>query len=1330
MIKQYIFIFIFLCVSVGSKCEPLNLKRLSVSENLSQNTVWSIIQDVNNKIWIGTSDGLNRYDGYSVEIYYHDIYDGASIMDSHVCSLYSDSEGTVWVGTLLGLSQYDYSTNTFRNFNLPGKALQVLAIAEMVGKSDTLLLGTTVGLMFFSKGTGNITHSNDILTDIVVNSICAYGDGVLIGTSHGLYYYSVTGNKCTLVVPHLSDTAIASVMADKEKECFWVGTQDKGIFRVSDAFVITGQYNIDKFYPYKHVNSIRTLRLYKDDKILVGTTEGLFVLNPDSGEFHNQLPDVSVRALAVDNQGGLWIGTHYHGVRYYHPFTYNFNVLGFSPGSLLNDRIVSCIVESVDKKGLWIGTNGGGVNYYDKRSETFRYYQAGNSPNTLKSNNIKSVLLDKGKGVYVGTHAGGLSYIDAVSGLVSNYTIPGTVGEDNSCYALLDNGDNIYVGAMTGLFELDKRTRKIKESPLANSNCSLKGSLVQALFKDSGGRIWIGTENGQFVYDSNRIIPLGGIPNMKYSLQIIANCFYEDNDKNVWVGSSNGLYKYDSNLILQGHYTIKDGLPNNFIYGILGDNLKHLWLSTNKGLAHFDVSSKRSYNYTEMDGLSHNEFNMYGYCKGSDGTFYFGTLDGITYFRPSDFIENPYSPDPEIIDLSLKNRSVIYGEDSSVNIQKNETGKLLEISFPYDQKELKISYTVSNYLSNRRNIFAYRLKGYEREWNYSDKREVTYFNLQPGTYVFQLKSCNNNGKWNESPVNLKIDVIPMWYQTWYVKLLFIMLCLSLIAWIMYFFIMKQKMKMQLKIELMEHKKMQEIATEKIRFYMNMSHELRTPLTLILGPLENMIQQAMLLDKKMLCDLKYVYNNALRLLNIINQLLDFRKVESGAMPLHIEMGNVVDLCKQTFILFNKQAEKNRMDYLFDSSISSLEIPVDKKYIETILLNLLSNSFKFTPDGGQISLTLWEKEDVWGFDVYDNGKGISSSKIDKIFERFYQANEYDKGTGIGLSLVKCLVEKHNGTISVKSKENEFTVFSVSLPKTLEVCSGDEKSNSEGNNTLLYPTEIYQEYLLEDTIDDGINKHSCNKTSDINILLVEDNKEMMDYLERLLCEQYNIYKASDGKQALDVVKENKIDIILSDVMMPNVDGIQLCKQIKRNIQTSHIPVVLLSAKSSVESQEEGINVGADDYIGKPFSVSLLKGKINNILITREHFRQYYANNINLDVAKMTSNTMDNEFLSKAISIIETNISDESFSAEKLAEELCISRSALYLKMNAIAGEAPANFIRRIRFNKACQLILENKYTIAEISVKLGFSSPSYFSNSFKRYVGVLPSEYGRKK
>lgn len=1314
-------------ISIGSKCEPLNLKRLSVSENLSQNTVWSIIQDVNNKIWIGTSDGLNKYDGYSVNTYYHDIQDETSIMDSHVCSLYSDSEGTVWVGTLLGLSKYDYLTNTFCNFNLSGKTLQVLAMVEMPEKRDTLLLGTNLGLVFFSKKTGNFL-SSILLENIVVNSVCVSGDGALVGTSHGLYYYSGIDNKCKKIVPDFSNTPIGPIIFDNERGGYWVGCQNERILRINDRFEIIKQYKINK--SFLSVNSIRVLQLYKDGSILIGTTEGLFILNPDFGEIYNSLADMSVRSLMVDNQDGLWIGTHYNGVRYYHPLSYNFNVLGFSPINSLNDRIVSCIVESPDKKGLWIGTNGGGVNYFDKKNGTFEYYQAGNGQNHLKSNNIKSILPDKDRGIYVGTHSGGLSYIDTRSGIITNYDIPDTEAEENSCYALLENGDDIYVGSMIGLLEFDKRTRTFRKSSLAYRNRNLSGYLIPSLFKDSNNRVWIGSENGLFIYENNRVMQLDDSVSTDYSSHIIVNCFYEDNDNNVWVGSSNGLYKYNSNLVLQGYYTTKDGLPNNFIYGILGDNLKHLWLSTNKGLAHFDVSSKHSYNYTEMDGLSHNEFNMYGYCKGSDGTFYFGTLDGITYFRPSDFIENPYSPDPEIIDLSLKNRSVTYGEHSSVNIQKNETGKLLEISFPYDQKELKISYTVSNYLSNRRNIFAYRLKGYEREWNYSDKRDVTYFNLEPGKYVFQLKSCNNNGKWNESSVNLKIDVIPMWYQTWYVKLLFILLCLSLVIWIMYFFIMKQKMKMQLKIELMEHKKIQEIATEKIRFYMNMSHELRTPLTLILGPLENMIQQAMLLDKNMLCDLKYVYNNALRLLNIINQLLDFRKAESGALPLNIEMSNVVDLCKQTFMLFNKQAEKNRMDYSFDSSISSLEIPVDKKYIETILLNLLSNSFKFTPDGGQISLTLWEKEDVWGFDVYDNGKGISSSKIDKIFERFYQANEYDKGTGIGLSLVKCLVEKHNGTISVKSKENEFTVFSVSLPKTLEVCSGDEKSNSEGNNTLLYPTEIYQEYLLEDTIDDGINKHSCNKTSDINILLVEDNKEMMDYLERLLCEQYNIYKASDGKQALDVVKENKIDIILSDVMMPNVDGIQLCKQIKRNIQTSHIPVVLLSAKSSVESQEEGINVGADDYIGKPFSVSLLKGKINNILITREHFRQYYANNINLDVAKMTSNTMDNEFLSKAISIIETNISDESFSAEKLAEELCISRSALYLKMNAIAGEAPANFIRRIRFNKACQLILENKYTIAEISVKLGFSSPSYFSNSFKRYVGVLPSEYGRKK
>ena len=1313
---------------MGGKCEPLNFKRLSVSENLSQNTIWSIIQDVNNKIWIGTSDGLNKYDGYSVEAYYHDIYDDTTIMDSHICSLYSDSEGSIWVGTLLGLSKYDYATNTFRNFNLPIKALQVLAIAEISEASDTLLLGTTIGLLLFSKKTKKIIPSHALLSDIVVNTICGYGNGALIGTSHGLYYYSNIDNKCTRIVSDLYETPIASVISDDKTSGFWVGTQKGEIYLINDIFEIKKQYKIDKSYLFSPTITVRVLKQYLDDYLLVGTTEGLFMLNLNSGDFYNNLPNVSVRALLVDNQNGLWIGTHYDGIKYYHPLAYNFNILKSGSSNSLSDKIVSCIVEDSLRNGLWIGTNDGGLNFYNKTSREFKYYQVGNGVNTLKSNNIKSVLLDDYNGLYVGTHSGGLSYININKGTVYNYNIPNTDVEENSCYALLDNGDCIYVGSMIGLFEFNKRTKIFRESSLVYYNHNLKDCLITSLFKDSYNRIWIGSEKGLFIYDNDEVIHLKDNTNISYSSHIIVNCFYEDNDKNIWIGSSNGLYKYGRNLALQEHYTTQDGLPNNCIYGIIGDDFKHLWLSTNKGLAHFDVLSRHSYNYTEMDGLSHNEFNMYGYCKGVDGTFYFGTLNGITYFRPSDFMDNPYSPNPDIINVYLKNHSVTYNEYPTVNVSKDTTGKLIGISYPFDQKEFKISYTVSNYLSNRRNIFAYRLKGYEDEWNYTDEREVTYFNLEPGKYIFQLKSCNNNGKWCDSYISFNVNVIPMWYQTWYIKLSFMILVLGLLVWVMYFFIMRQKMRMQLKLEQIEHKKIQEVTTEKIRFYMNMSHELRTPLTLILTPLENMMNQKLLLEKNMLYDLKYIYNNAQRLLNIINQLLDFRKAESGALPIHIEMCNVVELCKQTFMLFKKQADKNNIDYSFNSTIVSLELPIDRKYIETMLLNLLSNSFKFTAIGGQISLNLWENDDLWGFDVFDNGKGIPSNKIDKIFERFYQANEYDKGTGIGLSLVKCLVEKHHGNISVESKENEYSIFRISLPSKLNVYSDDEISDLT-NHELLTSSEMYKEYPINNDLSEELNNTVIDNSKSINLLLVEDNVEMMNYLERILSNQYNIFKATDGSFALDIIKENKIDIIVSDVMMPNVDGIQLCKQIKRNIQTSHIPFILLSAKNSIESQEEGINVGADDYIGKPFSISLLKGKINNILTTREHFRQYYANNIDIDVTKMTSNSIDNEFLSKAISIIEYNINDESFSTEKLAEELCISRSALYLKMNAIAGEAPANFIRRIRFNKACRLLLENKYTIAEISIKLGFSSPSYFSNSFKKYVGVLPSEYIRK-
>ena len=573
----------------------------------------------------------------------------------------------------------------------------------------------------------------------------------------------------------------------------------------------------------------------------------------------------------------------------------------------------------------------------------------------------------------------------------------------------------------------------------------------------------------------------------------------------------------------------------------------------------------------------------------------------------------------------------------------------------------------------------------------------------------------------------------MWYQTWWAKTIYILLIAGGLAFIFYFFITRAKMKMQMQIEHMERNKIEEISQEKVRFYINMSHELRTPLSLILAPLEELSEEKNKFDIQVQQKLSYVYKNGRKLLHLVNQLLDFRKAESGALPIRISMDNVEELAENVFAMFKENAQKRDINFHFRSELNGCLLPMDKTYVEMMLTNLLSNAFKFTPDRGEITLALWKNESSYGFRIKDNGIGIPPEKLSRIFERFYQANEHRKGSGIGLSLVKCLVEKHHGTISVKSEPKQGTEFCIELPADVKVFVPTELvDQKEENGAEWHTSSLATETMVEDgefsEASQAVEQEECKPTEEITetILLVDDNKEMVDYLKNNFKSKYITLTAGNGEEALTILKEQKVDVVLSDVMMPGIDGIKLCELIKKNVQTCHIPVILLSAKGSIEAQTVGIRIGADDYIPKPFSMNLLKGKINNILKAKQRLRQYYSNTIDIDTAKMTSNALDEEFMSKAIQIVEDNISDENFTADDLAEKLFMSRSSLYLKMNSVSGEPPANFIRRIRFNKACKLLLEGRYSISEISSKVGFSSPSYFSTSFKKYIGCLPSDY----
>ena len=896
------------------------------------------------------------------------------------------------------------------------------------------------------------------------------------------------------------------------------------------------------------------------------------------------------------------------------------------------------------------------------------------------------------------------------------------------------------VGGMSGLYLFDKQTGELSQHPLAKKHKKLENVFIYTLFRDCIGRICIGTEESLFLYAGGKLEELHLSSSAYLHGLIQAFCVQEDSRHEIWIGSSAGLYCYKEGApTAWKHYTMKDGLPNDFIYNILEDERGRLWLTTNKGLACFNTEEGTFLNYSKQDGLPHDQFNYFGACKAHDGTFYLGSLGGVAYFKPYELGDNPYSPDAVVTGAVVLNQVITDMKSERVRYYQDEQGRMLGMSFPSDQKLFNIRFAVINYLAGKRNQFVYNLEGCETEWNYS--RHVSfarssYSNHPPGEYVFKVKACNNNGKWSEATTEFFVHIIPMWYQTWWAKTLFIFFSVGLLVFVIFFFIARAKMKMQVRIEQIERNKIEEISQEKVRFYMNMSHELRTPLSLILAPLEELLGQSNLKGTPVQQKLDYVYKNGRKLLHIVNQLLDFRNAEAGAMPIHVAQVDVEELLQDAFALFKENAQKRAISFHIKSDLEGRLFPADRTYVETILMNLLSNAFKITPDGGSISLSLWTEGDTYGFTVRDSGIGMSPEQLTRIFERFYLVDGQRMGTGIGLSLVKMLVEKHHGTITVASEPAQYTEFKVTLPADMAAFTEKEcelPAHEVETSASLRELPVADEYFSGDASakvaeeqSDGDQIEASSEEERPTILLVDDNKEMVDYLKDNFRQNYVTLTAGNGEEALAIMKEHRVDIVLSDVMMPGIDGIKLCQLIKRNLQTCHIPVLLLSAKGSVDAQTEGIQAGADDYIAKPFSIHLLKGKIANQLKARQRLKHYYSNTSDIDTAKMTSNNLDEEFMSKAIQVVEENISNEDFTSDELASQLCMSRSSLYLKMNSISGEPPANFIRRIRFNKACKLLLEGRYSISEISGMAGFGSSSYFSTSFKKYVGCLPSEY----
>ena len=823
------------------------------------------------------------------------------------------------------------------------------------------------------------------------------------------------------------------------------------------------------------------------------------------------------------------------------------------------------------------------------------------------------------------------------------------------------------------------------------------------------------------------------LPNTDFQIasvlkQAFVNCFYETSSGYLWIGTRNGLFalKESDKQFLQ--YTTENGLPSNVIYGILEDAYGRLWISTNQGLSCLNPESGKFRNFTIMDGLQGNQFNAGAYCRKDNGYMLFGGVNGITSFRPETLIDNPYAPKPVINKLFVHNKEVL--PDDETGILKESITYVNRITLSSSQNSFAISFVVSNYIAGKHNTFTYKLEGYDNVWyKQNDISLVSYSNLPAGDYTFCIKAANNDGKWNEEPAILHIHILPVWYSTWWALSLFALSFALLVFGIVRFFWLRKSMQAEIRMERLDKEKREEISQMKIRFYVNISHELRTPLTLIVAPLQELLDR--ISGHWEHEQLLYVQRNTNRLLHLVNQLMDFRRAELGIFELRAVYSNAYKRILNCFMNYESLSKRKDIDYNFYTELQDKNVLFDENYLDLIANNLLSNAFKYTEVGESIIVKLYIEDDNLVLQVIDTGIGIPLEKQEKIFERFYQIENGREGSGIGLSLVQRLVELHHGRIVLQSEVGKGSTFTIYLPQDESVYTQEELLGGSGNEgeQRVYSTnanDIYigddEKFGEEDSTDEVNGKRGT-------ILVVEDNRELRRYLVNGLSALFDMLETENGQKALDILKDKDVDLIITDVMMPIMDGVRLCKLVKQNLRTCHIPVYMLSAKVDIKYQLEGLQVGADDYIAKPFSMEVLRTKILNMLRTRYRIFERYSNMTEIKPEKLTNNTMDEELLRKAIAVVEKNMDNVEFSTEQFAREMNMSRSNLHLKLKAITGKSAIDFIHKIRFNRACQLLKEGKYTVSEISFMVGYNTPSYFAARFKKYIGCLPTEYGKK-
>lgn len=1324
----------------------LNFINFSNKDGLSSNIVHAIVKDKFGYMWFATDDGLNKFDGVNFTVYRNNHADSTSISGNTIFALHEDAAGNLWIGTNTSLSLYNRKKDAFINYDFAGKNIIRALCTDHAGN---LWVGSFNGLYQFNPVSGAIHRYQGepgkpgaLASNTVISVFEDSHRRLWAGTTSGLHLFQPSTNSFQRFVhiagdsTSLSDNTVKAITEDSLGNT-WFGTMDGGLNRL--------EADGKRFTSYKHRDALNTLssnRIYSmgtdnTGKLLVATENGLDIFNTQTasvlrvgndGRNSFSLNGKSVRSIFIDNNGVYWVGSFRGGVNKYDRNLAFFNLRQSNPfdPAGLSHSIVTSFVED-DNGDVYVGTEGGGLNLYHRKTGLFRHVML---PGKTESSSLAILTLERaGNELWIGTFLHGLYVLDMKNGRVRQYQKgdgPADLSSNEIFCLRKDRDNNVWVGTNGGGINIwDPKSRRFnkfgQQFPYTQGGILPTKGYIRSIEEDSRGRIWIGSAgSGVTMYDKNTARfqdfnhANSNLPNDE-----VQTIFIGKHDT-LWAGThGGGLSRLDYASGKFVSFDESEGIANAVVYKVLEDQAGRLWLSTNKGISRFDTHTSRFKNYSADNGVQRSSFVLGAGLKTKAGDIFFGGLDGFNYFDPQKFSCNKNVPDIVLTDLKVANQTVQPGSKAPI---QEHISIAHEIKLGYKQN-FSIDFVALNYSAPRETRYSYMLEGFDKTWSPpGHARTAVFSNLDPGTYCFRVKASGDDGAWNTPAKNITIIIQPPFYLTRTAWFLYV-LAAGLLLWaIRYRGIQKLKNKFAIEQERLQVKQMIEqknrdaaqlraFEEAKVKYLMNVSHEFRTPVSLIVGPVETLLQQEGDPAKKN--QLSLIKRNARRLLNLVNQVLDFRQLEAHETKLYPSEGDLIAFINELVVSFKDISERKHIHFTFSTTLDRYYTAFDGEKIERILFNLLSNAFKFTPRGGDISLSI-EKSNTEGISiaVKDTGVGIDKSATGQVFDRFFQApadGVLNQGSGIGLSITREFVKLHGGSIEAESISGKGSTFTVQLPLPLM----EEPVQAKH---ALYDNSI----LLEKPA------HDTPASEMLTLLLVEDNEDFRYYLKDNLRHHYKIVEAADGKEGWQKALAAHPQVIVSDISMPYMDGIELCQKIKSDKRTGHIPVILLTALTGDAHQLKGLETGANDYLTKPFNFQILNARIKNLFELNQSLKNTYTRQLKIVSPEITVESEDDKLMRAVAAYIEDNLNSTKLSVEDLSRHVCMSRGTFYSKIVALTGETPVEYIRSVKLNKAAALLENSDMKIAQIGYAVGFTTPNYFARAFKTKFNMLPSEY----